>query len=121
MRALRTFRLLHRLVLAWFVLSLGVAVAAPLLHPVSIEMVCTTAGAVKAIATDADGDAVELGHHTLDCALCFAGGHVPPPEVVALQLPAPDGLAHAMQPVPAARIAALTAAPLPARGPPGLL
>jgi hypothetical protein len=41
-----------------------------------------------------------------------------PPPVVRTDLAFVPVLGHAVQPIPAARIAALTAAPLPARGPP---
>jgi hypothetical protein len=62
--------------------------------------------------------AQELGATHMDCPLCLLTG-APPPALVAA-LPHPLPLAHAVQPIPAARIAAATAAPLPARGPPTL-
>jgi len=42
----------------------------------------------------------------------------PPPAPAALALPHSQPLGHALQPIEAARLAAATAAPLPARGPP---
>jgi len=107
--------LLGRWVLAWFALSIGVAVASPLLQTQGFELICTSTGAVKMIAKGEDGGALGAGH--LDCPMCLP--HVAPPPPL-LQLPAPtqSPLWHALQPVQAARIAAITAAPLPARGPP---
>lgn len=115
MQALRHARLLARLVLVWFVLSLGVAIASPLVQPQGIELVCATGGAMKLIVKNADGTAQERGH-TLDCPLC-ATVAAPPPVVVPVVI-APSPLAHALQPLASAHIAARTAAPLPPRGPP---
>jgi hypothetical protein len=112
------FRRAHRLAslaLVWFVLSIGVAVASPVVHPQAVELVCSSAGAVKVIV-QADDGAQEMGAFHLDCPLCVLTGAPPPMPVVAL--PAVQPLAFAVQSIPAARIAAATAAPLPARGPP---
>jgi hypothetical protein len=49
MSTLRHLAVLHRCVLAWFLLSLGVAVAAPVVHPQAMELVCSAAGAIKVI------------------------------------------------------------------------
>ncbi|APW40931.1 hypothetical protein RD110_24305 [Rhodoferax koreense] len=101
----------------WFVLSLGAAIASPIVHPQSVELVCTSAGAVKAVVHTDDGvQEVGMGH--MDCPLCVLGGPLPPAPNVSLPVLVP--LSHAMQSIPAARIAAATAAPLPARGPPTL-
>lgn len=117
MQALRHARFLARLVLAWFVLALGVAIASPLVQPQSLELICATGGAMKLIVKNADGTAQERGH-TLDCPLC-ATVAAPPPVLTPVVL-VPSSLAHALQPVAAAHIAARTAAPLPPRGPPTL-
>jgi hypothetical protein len=117
MQALRHLPQIGRLVLLWFALSLGVAVASPLVNPQDMELVCSSAGAIKAVVQTEDG-AQELGATHMDCPLCLLNG-APPPALVAA-LPHPLPLAHAVQPIPAARIAAATAAPLPARGPPAL-
>lgn len=108
-----------RWVFAWFVLSIGVAIASPVVQPMSMELVCSPAGAVKLMVHTDDG-AQEMGAGHLDCALCLPGG-APPPLTVAIDLPTPLPLGHAVQPIEAARIAAATAAPPPARGPPALL
>jgi hypothetical protein len=117
MSCLRHAHHLGRLVLLWFVLSLGAAVASPVVNPQAVELVCSTAGAVKMVVQTDDG-VQELGTSHMDCPLCMLTGAPPPTPAVVLPTPLPLG--HAVQPIPAARIAAATAAPLPARGPPAL-
>lgn len=109
-------RLLGRWVLAWFALSMAAAVAAPLVQAQGFELICTSTGAVKMIAKGDDGGGI-LGAGHLDCPMCLPQAAPPPP---MLRLPAPTAspLSHALRPVQAARIASVTAAPLPARGPP---
>ena len=118
MQTLRHFTFLSRLVLAWFVLSLGVAVASPLVKPQNILLVCTGSGAMKMLVQADDGSAAELPANTLDCPLCVPAAAPPPCEHWAAEPVQP--LAYALQAIPSAHIAARTAAPLPARGPPSL-
>jgi hypothetical protein len=118
MQPLRAARSLTRLVLVWFALALGVAIASPLVKPSALQLVCTGTGMQLLVASgggDAD-DGEAPARHTLDCPLCAAVA--PPPPVVAVPLAQPLG--HVPQPIPAARHAALVAPPLPARGPPAL-
>lgn len=110
---------LIRWVMLWFALSLGVAVASPLVHPQTVELVCSNAGSLKAIVHTDDG-AQEMGAGHMDCPLCVLNG-APPATTPTVELPALMPLAHVVQPIPSAHIAAATAAPLPARGPPSLL
>ena len=117
MHALRAIRFLHRLVLAWFMGSLLAAGASPLVNPQSIELVCSAAGTVKLVVQGDDGPA-ELGAAGMHCPLCMVSG--PPPAAVQVSLPTPLPLGRALQSIPAARIAAATASPRPARGPPAL-
>ncbi|MDH6590715.1 hypothetical protein M2165_000604 [Variovorax sp. TBS-050B] len=117
MHALRTLRFLRRLVLAWFVGSLMAAGASALVNPQAIELVCSAAGAVKLVVQSDDGPA-EMGVAGMHCPLCMVSA--PPPAAVSLALPTPLPLGRALQSIPAARIAAATASPLPARGPPAL-
>ena len=104
--------------LAWWMLSLAVATAAPLVHPQAMQVVCTSAGNIKLVVTSDEG-ATEMGSTHLDCALCLPMAAPPPFE--APLLPPSSPLAHALQPVRAAHIAAATAAPLSARAPPSFL
>lgn len=108
---------LIRWVLLWFALSLGAAIASPVVHPQAMELVCSATGSVKAVVHTDDG-AQELGAGHMDCPLCVLAGA--PPATPTVRLPTPLPLAHAVQPIPSARIAAATAAPMPARGPPSL-
>jgi hypothetical protein len=117
LRDTRTFVRLGRLVLAWFVLSLGVAVASPLVKPQAMEMVCSGSGIVKMVVHTDDG-AQEVASHALDCPMCIGAGAPPPVPQAAVPTLAP--LAHALTPLYAAYIQALTAAPLSARAPPAL-
>ena len=117
MHFLRQARFLARLVLVSFVLSLGVAIASPLVQPQGIELVCATGGAMKLIIKSADGSEASSSH-TLDCPLCAAVS-APPPVLLPVTV-APSSLAHALRPLVSAHIAARTAAPLPPRGPPAL-
>ena len=114
MQALRNTAFLARLVLAWFALSLGVAIASPIVKPQSIELICS-GGVVKLVA-QGDDPGTPAGPHTLDCPLCAATGAPPVAAHESGQTLQPLG--HVLQSIPSARIAALTAAPLPARGPP---
>jgi hypothetical protein len=118
MHRLRQARTLVRLVLAWFALTLGVAMASPVVKPQVLQMVCQGTGVMKYVAVQ-DGEAVQpAASHTLDCPMCTPVA--PPPPAVMEALPQAQPLAHAVQPIPAARLAARVAAPLPARGPPSL-
>ena len=105
-----------RWVLLWFMLSLGVAVASPVVHPQAMELVCSSAGSIKVVVHTEDG-AQEMGASHMDCPLCVLTG-APPPAMAAAAFDLPLPLGRVVQPIPAARLAAATAAPLPARGPP---
>ncbi|MBF5004566.1 hypothetical protein [Diaphorobacter caeni] len=108
--------LLGRSMLAWLLLSLGAASAAPLVHPQSMEIVCTSMGDIRLVVTSDDG-AQTMGASHWECAMCLPFTAPPSTPVVAVD-PPPSPYTHALQPVEAARIAGITAAPLPARGPP---
>ena len=122
MHALRRTRLfglsLARLVLVWFVLSVGVAVAAPWVSPKSMDIVCSGSGAAKLGVKTGDGavGAGALLDAGMDCALCAPTGA--PPARLTLTAAPPSPLAHALRPIAQAAHAARVAAPLPARGPP---
>jgi hypothetical protein len=119
MQALRHARFLARLVLAWFALSLGVAIASPLIKPLNFDVVCasTGTGAMKLVTTDGSGDAPQRA--LFDCPLC--SGSALPPSTSQIHAVFALPLGHVLRPIVAARIAALVLAPLPARGPPAFL
>jgi hypothetical protein len=115
MHMLRKAVTLSRLVLAWFVLTLGVAVASPLVRTHAMELVCSDGG-LRLVAVAQDPAAPAGSVHGLDCPLCLA-----------VTLPPAVGLALVLQPRPADRTrvpgataprAAVAGAPLPPRGPP---
>jgi hypothetical protein len=114
MQALRNASFFARLVLAWFALSLGAALASPLVKPVGVELVCSGAGALKLLVQDSHGHH-SPGTHTLDCPLCAV--NAPPPVAHAVASP-PLAAQQAVRSVASSRVAAQTAAPPPARGPP---
>ena len=114
---MRQAKNLARFVLVWFALSLGVAMASPLVAPKAMELVCTTGGTMKIVSSD-DAENTDSTAHTMDCALCMALGI--PPTSISSQFFKPSSLSHALHPIAAAHIAAATAPPLPSRGPPAL-
>jgi hypothetical protein len=116
MRTLRHFTFISRCVLAWFVLSLGAAIASPIVKPQDILLVCSGSGAMKVLVKAADGSAVEVASNTMDCPLCAPMAAPPPTARLATEPVQP--LSYALQGIASAHIAARTAAPLPARGPP---
>jgi predicted secreted protein len=116
MQTLRNAHLIARFVLVWFALSIGVAIASPLVKPQAMELVCSSAGVMKLLVQTDDGPQ-DVASYTMDCPLC-ATNMAPPPPVARLTAEPVQPLAYVLQSIPAAHIASLTAAPLPARGPP---
>lgn len=116
MQNLRRSLSVVRLVLAWFVLTLGMAVAAPIVQPQSTMMICSEGGS-KMIMVDDDGNrVVDGGHSALDCPLCLPVAL--PPAFDGLHLPVAPPMVCAQHPFVSAHIASVAGAPLPARGPP---
>jgi hypothetical protein len=113
MEALRRAHRLTRLVLAWFALSVGIAIAAPVVQPQSLEMVCSGTGGMKMMVDD-QGALPDPGGHMKDCRLCvMTGAPVTPvvfiPDAPPAQAPAP------VLPVP---VVAQAAVHFSARAPP---
>lgn len=115
MHFLRNAHFLARFVLVWFALSIGAAIASPLINPQAMELICSGSGVMKVLVKTDDG-VKEVSSHTLDCPLC-ATLSAPPP-VARLSVEPVQPLAYVLQTIPAAHIASLTAAPPPGRGPP---
>lgn len=126
LHALRSARSVARLVLAGFVVAMGVAVAAPVLHPAqALERICSGSGEMRwvpaAFAGPAAADATVApasasGHHTLDCPLCLSPA--PPPRAVAPTPHRSPALAHHTVLRRTQPPVALTRAPFPPRAPP---
>lgn len=110
-----THRSLARLVLVWFALFIGVAVASPILSPTESQMVCSSAGGMKMVASGEEGVDAQATT-SMDCPLCAPVVLPAASRSVGLEKVSP--LAHLLHPVTAALVASLTAPPLPSRGPP---
>ena len=116
MKTLRNAHLIARFVLVWFALSIGVAMASPIVKPLAMELICSGAGVMKLLLKGDDADQ-QLASHTLDCPLC-ATSSAPPPALLRWGGQPVSALGHVRPRIESAHIASLTAAPLPARGPP---
>ena len=121
MSSLQTLRNAHHLtslVLVWFALFVGVAVASPLVKPEAVHLVCTAIGGVKLVQVDAAGADMDgaAAHTALDCPACLP--LIAPPGADLLAPLPTDNLSHVLQPLPAARLASLLGQPWQARAPP---
>ena len=116
LHTLRNTPWLAKLALLWFALTLGVAVASPMVSPQQELMICSAAGMVK-LTLNADGSVSSTPSAQAHCPLCVAGG-APPGFVSQGVEPLALPLGRVLQSIPAARMAAATAAPPPSRGPP---
>ncbi len=121
LQSLRNAPWLAKAALLWFALTLGAAVASPMVQPQQELVICTGAGMLKVVLAD-DGTVTtaatsDAGGTLLFCPLCLAGGA---PAAVAAEnaIDLPCGTGTALTGRPAVHIAAVSAAPLPARGPP---
>jgi len=117
MQSLRRAHWITRLVLVWFALFIGAALASPLIKAENLEMVCTGMGSMKLVNPDAEDLATSPLPHGLDCPLCMP---VAAPAPAMVSPPHPSGLAHALHPLESARLASLIGLPWLARGPPSL-
>jgi hypothetical protein len=113
---LRNTPWLARLALLWFALTLGVAVASPLVNPQEELIICTSAGMVK-VKLHADGSLSTEASSELSCPLCVVGGAAPPAFVSLQPAPVPT-LAYVQPGTTSVLMAASTAALPPSRGPP---
>jgi len=119
MHTLRNAKRLTQLVLVWFALFLGAAMASTVIQPENTQMVCVAGGGVKWVSMDdGAGDGERNASLGMDCPLC-ASVVLPLPQSSSGVTPSP--LAHALTPLVAAHLAQATAPPLPSRGPPHFL
>jgi hypothetical protein len=116
MQALRSSKFIASLVLVWFALFVGSAMASSVINPGSLQMVCSSDGGMKMVDSG-DGDGETKLAKPMECPLCTSVT-APLPTPFTGQLPTPSSLAHALHPVAAAHLASVTAPPLPSRGPP---
>jgi hypothetical protein len=116
LQSLRQARTLIRWMLACFVLAMGVAVAAPVVNPQALSLVCSAGGSVKLVVQNgAEGSVPLTMAHTLDCVMCLPAGAPPAHSIAALPLLALGEVQHAAAP---ATVTWRTADPASARGPP---
>lgn len=115
MQFLRNARQLVYYTLVWFALSIGVAGLSPLVNAQDLQLVCSSAGVMKFVASG-DADAASTGLK-LDCPLCL--GVVAPPPVSTLSLVSYESLVYALPRYASNHLILASAASLPARGPPG--
>jgi len=52
MHSLRQAKFVARLLLVWFVFSIGIASASPLVSPKAMELVCSSGGVMKLVSSD---------------------------------------------------------------------
>ena len=111
---------LGRVVLLWFMASLLAAIASPIVRHCPMKQMPATVHSMQMMAPEhtTEGGAPKVRPSHFDCPLCLQLDAPPPALPAYARPPLPQPLRHALQPIPAARIAAITGAPLPARGPP---
>ena len=115
LHTLRNSPWLARLALLWFALTLGAALASPLVHPQSDRVICSGMGMHKVVLND-DGTLTTSSVSGMSCPLCLVGGA--PPHSAAPTLVPAHSLGHVLHSTPAGHIGSLSAAPPPGRGPP---
>jgi len=119
LHTLRNTPWLAKLALLWFALTLGVAVASPLVNPKDQLVICTSVGMVK-VVLNADGSDSPIASAEAQCPLCVVG-IAAAPAFVSLQ-PTPVQALTAEQPGVAPVLVAATSAALPpSRAPPASL
>jgi len=118
MQTLRNAHLIARFVLVWFALSIGVAIASPMVNPQSLQLVCSGSGSMKVVSVDATGKSTPAVSHTLECPLCASISAPPPLEVIGFSAVAP--FAYSIPVQGTMGYTPVLATPPPARGPPSL-
>lgn len=88
MEMLRRTHRCTRLLLAWVVLSLGVAIAAPVMQPQHFQVVCSASGPATLIAPGEEPGAPAGHQHGQDCSPCVLLAWLPEPVSIAAQRPA---------------------------------
>jgi len=104
------------IVLAWYALVVALASASPWLASQRMELVCSGGGGVKLVQQQGD-DGQAMAGHGLECALCLPYG-APPPQQPAYAIVSAVPASRLLPVVSDSHARNVSAAPLPARGPP---
>ncbi len=116
MQSLRNAHRLTRLVLVWFALFIGVAVASPLIKSNSTQLVCTAIGGMKLVQVDAEGGSDTAAHASLECPSCLP--FTAPPPASSEDLLCAGSLTQVLRPKHLALLHNLLGQPWQARAPP---
>jgi hypothetical protein len=115
LHTLRRSHTLARLVLVWFVLAMGVAIAAPAVQPLGMGDICSASAVAQGQQPETGGAG---SHHTLQCVLCLSAGA--PPLVTPASLSFASPSESVVSEAPAVVALAARKSPLAARAPPTL-
>lgn len=116
LQTLRRANWMARLALLWFALTLGVAVASPMVNPLAELLICGSVGMVK-VTLNADGALSAEHNNEAHCPLCVAGGAAPPAFASVQPMPV-QALTYVLPGRVIVVMTASTAALPPSRGPP---
>lgn len=85
MTLLRQLKRLRSVIAAWVLVAMGVAMASPLIQPLSLELICSGSGGYFLLAQSSNSDP---GPHIpdMDCALCLMSAAPPPSLADALPM-----------------------------------
>lgn len=108
--------LLVRAVMLWLMLAFTAAVAAPIVQPQSMELLCSGSGSVKLLVGGSD-EADMAANMAPDCPVCLQAS-APPPRSELLVVSPPTRF-EALCITVVSHPVRLSLPPLPARGPPG--
>ena len=115
MQSLRHCRSLTRLVLVWFALFIGIAIAAPVVQGDGVQMVCAGNGIMKLV--DAGDNSTPVKMNTgMHCPMCISGAALT--SHFTFELAPSKPAVAALAPEVTVRITRASAPPLPSRGPP---
>jgi hypothetical protein len=107
--------LLMRAVMLWLMLAFTAALAAPIVQPQSMELLCSGTGSARLLVGGSD-EADTAANMSPDCPLCLQAS-APPPRSQLLVV-SPSVQFDALQITAVSHPVRLSLPPLPARGPP---
>jgi hypothetical protein len=117
MKFLNISRRLVFVVLFLYGLTLASAIAAPVVFGNDMKLMCTSTGFKFINIKDPSSPTNESSNHGANCPLCLNPGLEPTWPVLTIA-PFIHSLSYQVRSIPAARLASIVSAPLPARGPP---